>query len=331
MKTYKLAVVGATGMVGAQTLKVLEERNLPISEYIFYASSRSAGKKIIFMGNEHTIVELSEENIDSTINFALFAAGSDISQKYIPIFKEKGCIVIDKSSLFRMDEEVPLIVPEVNPEEISNHKGLIATPNCTTIPAVAVLKPLDSKYKIKRVIYSTYQAVSGAGGSAVADLKNGEQKIAPKNFPVPIYSNCIPQIDSFLDSGYTKEEMKTINETRKILKRPDLKVTATTVRVPVFNCHSESINVEFENDFEIEDIKNILSSSAGVVVQDDFSKGVYPTAFNVDGKDEVYVGRIRRDESIQYGLNIWVVSDNLRKGAATNAIQILEKLIENDL
>ncbi|MCL2383086.1 MAG: aspartate-semialdehyde dehydrogenase [Oscillospiraceae bacterium] len=329
MKNFKLAVVGATGMVGNQTLEVLEERKLPISEYVFYASSRSAGKKVTFMGKEHTIRELSKDNIDPSIDFALFAAGSDISKEYIPIFKENGSVIIDKSSLFRMDKDVPLVVPEVNPEEVLNHKGLIATPNCTTIPAVVVLKPLDDKYKIKRVIYSTYQAVSGAGVSAVEDLKNGEKEIAPKNFSVPIYSNCIPHIDSFLDTGYTKEEMKTINETRKILKRPDLKVTATTVRVPVFNCHSESINIEFENDFEIDDIRKLLENSPNVVVHDDISNNVYPTAFSVNGKDETYVGRIRRDESIPYGINLWVVSDNLRKGAATNAVQILEKLLEN--
>jgi len=289
MKKYKLAIIGATGMVGEQALKILEERKLPISEYIFYASARSAGKKLLFMNKEYTITELSEENIDPTITFALFAAGSDISKKYIPIFKENGTIVIDKSSLFRMDEDVPLIVPEVNPEEIKNHKNLIATPNCTTIPAVVVLKPLNDKYKLKRVVYSTYQSVSGVGVDGVEDLENGEKGIAPKKFPVPIYNNCIPHIDDFLDTGYTKEEMKTINETRKILDIPDLRVTATTVRIPVFNCHSESINIELENDFNIEDIRELLENSPGIIVQDDIANNVYPTPFNVDGKDETFV------------------------------------------
>ena len=315
-------------MVGRKSLEVLAERNLPVTEYVFFASARSAGKEIDFLGKKHTIVELSKENISNDFDYALFSAGSDISLEYIPIFKETGCVAIDKSSLFRMDENVPLVVPEVNPEEIFKNNGLIATPNCTTIPAVTVLKPLDNKYKIKRIVYSTYQAVSGAGVAGVEDLENGVKGLPPKKFVAPIFSNCIPHIDSFLDTGYTKEEMKTINETRKILKRPDLKITATTVRVPVLNCHSESINVEFENDFDIDELKEILKNAPGVIVQDDIKNNIYPMASTTDGKDEVFVGRIRRDDSIPYGINLWVVSDNIRKGAATNAIQILEKLIE---
>ncbi|MCL2342188.1 MAG: aspartate-semialdehyde dehydrogenase [Firmicutes bacterium] len=327
MRKYKLAVVGATGVVGKTCQKVLAEKKLPISEYVFFASSRSAGKEIDFLGKKYTIIELKKENIAKDFDFALFAAGSDVSKEYIPIFRGNGCICIDKSSLFRMDPEVPLVVPEVNPEEIAKNTGLIATPNCTTIPATVVLKPLDDKYRIKRIVYSTYQAVSGAGAAGVTDLENGAKGIAPTKFTSPIFSNCIPHIDSFVDTGYTKEEMKTINETRKILKKPDLKITATTVRVPVFNCHSESVNVEFENDFDLEELKQVLKNSPGIIVQDDPANSIYPMACNVDGHDEVFVGRIRRDDSVPYGVNLWIVSDNIRKGAATNAIQILEKII----
>ena len=294
MKDHKLAVVGATGMVGKTCLKVLQEKKLPISEYVFFASSRSAGKEIDFLGKKYTIIELKKENIAKDFDFALFAAGSHVSFEYIPMFRDNRCTVIDKSSLFRMEPDVPLVVPEVNPEEIAENKGLIATPNCTTIPAVVVLKPLDDKYKIKRIVYSTYQAVSGAGIAGATDLENGMKGIAPKKFTAPIFSNCIPHIDSFLDTGYTKEEMKTINETRKILKRPDLKITATTVRVPVFNCHSEAINVEFENDFDLDELRELLTNSPGIVVQDDPSNNIYPMACIVDGHDEVYVRKNKK-------------------------------------
>ena len=227
-----------------------------------------------------------------------------------------------------MDETVPLVVPEVNPEEIFNHNGIIANPNCSTIQAVVPLKPLDKKYKIKRIIYSTYQAVSGAGQKGVEDFENTMNGKPPSKFPYPIFNNCIPQIDVFLDNGYTKEEMKMINETRKILKRPELNVTATTVRVPVINSHSESINIEFENDFELNELIETLKNSEGIIVKDDITECIYPIATEATGHNEVFVGRIRRDYSVPYGINMWVVADNIRKGAATNAIQIVQKLIE---
>ena len=229
-----------------------------------------------------------------------------------------------------MDENVPLVVPEVNPNDVKCNKGIIANPNCSTIQAVVPLKPLDDKYKIKRIVYSTYQAVSGAGKSGVDDLENGLKRIKPKKFPHPIVNNCLPHIDVFEENGYTKEEIKMINETRKILGKPDLKITATTVRVPVLNSHSESINVEFENDFNLDELKMLLKNYPGIVLEDDPNKNIYPLAQNANGTDEVYVGRIRRDESVPYGINMWVVADNIRKGAATNAIQIVEKLIEMD-
>lgn len=268
------------------------------------------------------------------------------SKKYAPIAAEKGCIVVDNSSAFRMDKDVPLVVPEVNPEEIRNNHGIIANPNCSTIQAVVALKPLDDKYKIKRIVYSTYQAVSGAGRNGVLDLENGtkdyvqnsediDSTLNPNSnidyelhkFNYPIFSNCLPQIDVFLENGYTKEEEKMINETRKILKKPDLKITATTVRVPVFNSHSESVNIEFENSFDINELIETLSNAPGVIVQDNIEKCLYPLAINASGHDEVFVGRLRRDYSVENGINIWVVADNIRKGAASNAVQIVEKML----
>jgi len=341
VKRYKLAIVGATGLVGRTVLKVLEEMNLPISEYVLFASKNSSGKKINFMNQEYIVNELKEDSFDSGFDFAIFSAGGDTSKKYAPIAVSKGCIVVDNSSAFRIDKNVPLVVPEVNSEEILNNNGIIANPNCSTIQAVVALKPLDDKYRIKRIVYSTYQAVSGAGRNGVIDLENGIKNYCNyesyledyqntnyklTKFPHPIFSNCLPHIDVFLDDGYTKEEVKMINETKKILNRPNLKITATTVRVPVFNSHSEAINVEFENDFEIHDLINTLKNSEGVVVQDDVSNNIYPISINANGKNEVFVGRIRRDYSVPYGLNLWVVADNVRKGAATNAVQIVEKL-----
>lgn len=332
MKQYKFALVGATGVVGEMARKILEEKKLPISEYAFFASKKSAGKKIKFIDKEYEIQELTEKSFDEGFDFAIFSAGGEVSKKYAPIAAEKGCIVIDNSSSFRMDEEVPLVVPEVNPEEIKRNKGIIANPNCSTIQAVVALKPLDDKYKIKRIVYSTYQAVSGAGMNGLLDLeagitnyKKGEYKL--EKFPYPIFDNCLPHIDVFLENGYTKEEEKMINETRKILKRPDLKVTATTVRVPVTNSHSESINIEFENEFELKELIETLKNAEGIIVQNDHTKNEYPMPINVTGHDEVFVGRIRRDYSVENGVNIWVVADNIRKGAASNAIQILEKMI----
>ena len=330
-KTYKLAIVGATGLVGRTALKVLEEKNLPISEYVFFASSNSAGKEIIFQNKKYVVRELNEHSFDEGFDFAIFSAGSDTAKKYAPIASSHGCIVIDNSSAFRMDKNVPLVVPEVNPEEIKNNKGIIANPNCSTIQAVVPLKALDNKYGIKRIVYSTYQAVSGAGRCGLDDLENGAKGIAPKKFAHPIYNNCLPHIDVFLDNGYTKEEEKMINETRKILKKPDLKVTATCVRVPVANSHSESINVELENNFELTDVVDTLKEYPGIVLLDDTQNNVYPIATIANNHDEVYVGRIRRDESVENGLNLWVVADNIRKGAASNAVQIVEKLIEFDI
>lgn len=332
MKNIKFALVGATGVVGEKAREILEEKNLPISEYAFFASKKSAGKKIKFMEKEYEIRELTEESFDEGFDYAIFSAGGEVSKKYAPIASSKGCIVIDNSSAFRMNEDVPLVVPEVNPEEIKNNKGIIANPNCSTIQAVVALKPLDDKYKIKRIIYSTYQAVSGAGMNGLIDLdagiknyKKGEYEL--QKFPYPIFDNCLPHIDVFLENGYTKEEEKMINETKKILKRQDLRVTATTVRVPVTNSHSESINIEFENKFELEELIETLKKAEGVIVQNNQTKNEYPMPINATGHDEVFVGRIRRDNSVENGVNIWVVADNIRKGAASNAIQILEKLI----
>lgn len=322
-----IAIVGATGLVGQTVLQVLEEKNLTDFKYELLASKRSQGKKIRFMNKEYEVEELTKNTFDKKIDYAIFVAGSEISKEYARLAVQKGTIVIDNSSYFRMDEDVPLVVPEVNPEDIKKHRGIIANPNCSTIQAVVALKPLDDKYKIKRIVYSTYQAVSGAGSKGIKDLENTLKGLKNEKFPYPIANNCIPQIDSFTENGYTKEEMKMINETRKILNNPQMKITATTVRVPILNSHSESINVEFEKDFEIEELKTLLSNSPSIVLQDDISKEVYPLAVITTGKDEVYVGRIRRDDSVESGINMWVVADNIRKGAASNAVQILELLI----
>lgn len=329
MKHYKLAIVGATGVVGSTALKVLEEKKLPISEYVLFASCKSAGKKVKFMNKEYVIKELNENSFDEGFDFAIFSAGGETAKKYAPIAVSKGCIVVDNSSAFRMDPNVPLVVPEVNKEEIANNKGIIANPNCSTIQAVLPLRALDDKYKIKRIVYSTYQAVSGAGQKGLNDLENGRKGINKlEKFPYPIYNNCLPQIDVFTENGYTKEELKMINETRKILNNPDLKITATTVRVPVENSHSESINVEFEKDFELSELIETLKNFEGIIVKDDINSEIYPLATTATGHDDVFVGRIRRDFSIESGVNLWVVADNIRKGAASNAIQIVEKLIE---
>lgn len=330
MKTYKFALVGATGLVGRTAIKVLEEFNLPISEIAFFASERSAGSKIKFNGKDYTVRELVDSSFDEGFDFAIFSAGSDVAKHFAPIAASKGCIVVDNSSAFRMEDNIPLVVPEVNSEEIKNNHGIIANPNCSTIQAVVPLKVLDDKYKIKRIVYSTYQAVSGAGQKGVDDLQNGLKGESPKKFPYQIVNNCLPHIDVFLDNGYTKEEMKMVNETRKILKRPDLKITATAVRVPVINSHSESINVEFENDFDLNELVETLKNAEGIVVVDNPEKNSYPLATQASGHNEVFVGRIRRDESVPYGINFWDVADNIRKGAAANAVQIVKKLIEFD-
>ena len=329
MKKVNLAVVGATGLVGRTFLKVLKERNFPINNLYLMASKRSAGTTLEYDGKEYVVEELTEHSFDKPIDIALFSAGGSTSEKFAPIAASHGVIVVDNSAQWRQDPKVPLVVPECNPEDISWNSGIIANPNCSTIQAVAVLKPLDDKYKIKRVVYSTYQAVSGAGVAGWKDLEDGLKGEAPKKFPHPIAGNCLPHIDVFMDNGYTKEEMKMIWETRTILHDHDLKVTATTVRVPVFNIHSESINVEFENPVDVEEVKKILSEAPGVVVVDDPAHDSYPLALDAAGTDDVYVGRIRRDESVDNGINLWVVADNIRKGAATNAVQIAQILAES--
>lgn len=328
MEKYKIAVVGATGMVGRTFLKVLEEYKLPAESYTLFSSARSAGSTIKFMGEEYVAKELTESSFDEGFDIALFSAGGSTSEKFAPIAASHGCLVIDNSSAWRMDPEVPLVVPEVNPEDIKKHKGIIANPNCSTIQAVVALKPLHDKYGIKRIVYSTYQAVSGAGRAGWDDLESGIKGEKPKKFPYPIAGNCLPHIDVFLPNGYTKEEMKMVNETRKILGDDSLKITATTVRVPVFNSHSESINVEFNKPFELNELIEVLRNAPGIIVEDDVSNNIYPMPINATGHDETYVGRIRRDESVENGVNLWVVADNIRKGAASNAVQIAKKFIE---
>ncbi|WP_315120625.1 aspartate-semialdehyde dehydrogenase [uncultured Clostridium sp.] len=326
---YNVALVGCTGMVGRKFLEILEERNFPVNELYLFASARSAGKEMTFSGANYTVEELKEDNIkNKKIDFALFSAGGSISLEYAPIFARYGAVAIDNSSAWRMDPEVPLVVPEVNPEDAKKHKGIIANPNCSTIQAVVALKPLHDKYGIKRIVYSTYQAVSGAGASGYNDLVEGYKGEAPKKFPYPIAGNLLPHIDSFLDNGYTKEEIKMVNETRKILHDDSIKITATTVRVPVLNAHSESINIELNNSFELEDVFELYKNAEGIILEDDVNNLVYPMPLDASGKDGVYVGRIRRDFSLDNGLNLWVVADNIRKGAALNTIQIAECLIE---
>lgn len=327
MKSYVMAVVGATGMVGSKFLQVLEERKLPVSKYYLFASKKSAGKKVRFMGEEHTIIELTPENIKGKgIEIALFSAGGAVSKEFAPQFVDIGAVVIDNSSQWRMYDDVPLVVPEVNGEAALANKGIIANPNCSTIQAVVALKPLYDKYGIKRIVYSTYQAVSGAGVAGYNDLRDG----TTTKFPYPIRGNVIPHIDVFLPNGYTKEEEKMIKETRKILGDNTLKVTATTVRVPVFHGHSESINVEFLKPCTLEGIKEALASMENVVIVDDVANLKYPMPIDAEDHDEVYVGRIRLDDTVESGCNLWVVADNIRKGAATNAVQIAEYLITHD-
>ncbi|MGL5982629.1 MAG: aspartate-semialdehyde dehydrogenase, partial [Cetobacterium sp.] len=314
---YNVAIVGATGLVGGTFLKVLEERDLPINKLYLFASARSAGKEVVFKGKKLIIEELTESSFDREIDIALFSAGGDISKKFAPIASEKGVIVIDNSSAWRMDKNVPLVVPEVNPEEIFKNNGIIANPNCSTIQSVVPLKVIDDLYTIKRVVYSTYQAVSGSGIKGIEDLENGLKGEKPKNYPHPIVNNCLPHIDSFLENGYTKEEEKMINETRKILGKENLPITATCVRVPVVNGHSVSINIELEKEINIEELKAKFREKDGIILEDDIQNNIYPLATLATGRDEVFIGRLRKDFSIQNGLNLWVVADNIRKGAAT--------------
>lgn len=326
-----VAVVGATGMVGRQIINILEERNFPVNNIYFYSSKKSAGTQIKFKTEDITVEELNEDTVkNKSINIALFSAGGNTSLEFAPIFTKYGATVIDNSSAWRMNPEVPLVVPEVNPEDVLNHKGIIANPNCSTIQAMVALNPLKLKYGIKRIVYSTYQAVSGAGVQGYADLIDGYKGEEPKKFPYAITGNMLPHIDVFMDNGYTKEEMKMIDETKKILHNSELKITATTVRVPVTYGHSESINVELNSSFNIKDIFELFATANGIVLQDDVKNLVYPMPLYAAGKDPVFVGRIRRDFSIDNGLNLWVVADNIRKGAALNAVQIAELLIPNE-
>ena len=333
----KIAVVGATGMVGQVMLKVLEERNLPITELIPVASEKSVGKKITFKSKQYDIVSM-ETAISMKPEIAIFSAGGSTSLEYAPKFAEVGCTVIDNSSAWRMDPTKKLVVPEINAHVLTKEDKIIANPNCSTIQMVMVLNPLHLKYKVKRVIVSTYQSVSGTGKAAVdqlnAEIANavnpGSVKVSAV-YPYQIFKNALPQCDVFDADDYTKEELKLIKEPKKIMGDDSIKITATAVRIPVQGGHSESVNIEFENDFDLAEVKNILANTPGVVLQDDVENKVYPMCFYSEGKDEVFVGRIRRDLSQPNTLNCWIVADNLRKGAATNAVQIAEYLIANQL
>lgn len=332
---YRVGVVGATGAVGQELLKVLEERNFPVDELVPYASERSRGKKITFKGAEIEITVLDKESIKGCEVY-LFSAGAGTSKGYAPLAAGNG-IVIDNSSAFRMEPDVPLVVPEVNPDDVRWHKGIIANPNCSTIIMVVALKPLHDAFGLKRVIVSTYQSVSGTGMKAIEELdRQTRDYVYGKEpecvvYPYPIAFNLIPHIDVFYDSGYTKEEMKMVLETRKIMHLEDLKVTATCVRVPTFRCHSEAVTVETEKPVTVERAREALENASGVKVMDDFSKNIYPTPRELAGTDEVYVGRIRDALVFENGLSMWVVADQLRKGAALNAVQIAELLIEKRL
>lgn len=323
----KLAVVGATGLVGSEMLKVLEERRFPFDELIPVASERSAGSKIHFMGKEYSVVTPAAA-VAMKPHLALFSAGGSTSLEWAPKFAEAGTTVIDNSSAWRMDPTKKLVVPEVNGHVLEATDRIIANPNCSTIQMVMVLKPLHEKFKIRRVVVSTYQSVTGTGVKAVRQLNNEREGISGEMaYKYPIDKNVIPQIDVFTDNGYTKEEMKMVNETKKILEDPSVQVTATCVRIPVMGGHSESVNIEFDQDFELSEVRSLLSAMPGVVLQDDPANAIYPMPLWSHGKDEVFVGRIRRDESRERCLNLWIVSDNLRKGAATNAVQIAEYLL----
>ena len=327
----KVAVVGATGMVGTVMLKVLEERNLPITELIPVASARSAGKKLIYKGKEYTVVTL-EDALKMIPDIALFSAGGDTSLEWAPKFAAVGTTVIDNSSAWRMDPTKKLVVPEINGDVLTKDDKIIANPNCSTIQLVAALSPLHLKYKMKRVVISTYQSVSGSGVKAVQQLNNEEAGIEGEMaYPYKISRNAIPHCDVFLENGYTKEEMKLVKEPKKILRDDSFSVTATAVRIPTAGGHSEAVNVQFENDFDLTEIRQILAKTPGIIVQDDLANNIYPMAVNAHNKDEVFVGRIRRDESQENTLNLWIVADNLRKGAATNTVQIAEYLVENNL
>lgn len=327
----KVAVVGATGMVGQVMLKILEERGFPVTELIPVATERSIGKEITFLGKSYKVISMADA-VAKKPQLALFSAGGNTSLEWAPKFAEAGATVIDNSSAWRMDPDKKLVVPEINASELTANDKIIANPNCSTIQMVLALNPLHKKYKIKRIVVSTYQSVSGTGKKAVDQMMNERKGIQGEMaYAYPIDMNVLPQIDVFLENGYTKEEMKMLNETKKIMGDDSIRLTATAVRVPVKGGHSESVNVEFANDFSLEDVRSILSSTPGVVVLDDLAKKEYPMPLYAEGKDDVFVGRIRRDESQDRTLNMWIVSDNLRKGAATNAIQIGEYLVSKGM
>jgi aspartate-semialdehyde dehydrogenase len=338
MKEYTVAVAGATGAVGNEMIATLEQRKFPVKKLKLLASSRSVGKTMTFRGEEIEVEELTENSFKG-VDIGLFSPGGSVSLKFAPIAAASGCVVIDNTSAFRMEKDIPLIVPEVNEHAIKDYKkrGIIANPNCSTIQMVVVLKPLHDVAKIKRVVVSTYQAVSGTGKKAIHELEQqvlaiyGNKEMEINVYPYQIAFNCLPQIDSFIENGYTKEEMKMVNETKKIMEDDNIAVTATTVRVPVFYGHSESVNIEFEKAITPDEAREILRKAPGVVVVDDPSKKLYPLAINAAGKDDTFVGRIRTDESIAHGLNMWIVADNIRKGAALNAVQIAEVLIKKYL
>lgn len=327
----KVAVVGATGMVGEVMLKVLAERNFPISELIPVASEKSVGKEIEFKGKKFKVVSL-ETAVSMKPQIALFSAGGDTSKEWAPKFAEAGVTVIDNSSAWRMDPTKKLVVPEINASELTKEDKIIANPNCSTIQMVLALNPLHKKYNIERVVVSTYQSVTGTGVKAVRQLENEYAGIEGEMaYKYPIHRNAIPQIDVFEENGYTKEEMKMTRETKKIMGDDSIKVTATTVRIPTVGGHSESVNIEFSNDFDVKEVRSILENTAGITVQDDINAFEYPMPLYAEGKDDVFVGRIRRDETQDNTLNMWIVADNLRKGAATNAVQIAEYLVANGL
>ena len=328
----RIAVVGATGLVGTIMLKVLEERNFPVTELIPVATERSVGKAVSFRGKSYKVVSM-QDAIAMKPQIALFSAGGNTSLEWAPEFVKAGTTVIDNSSAWRMDPGKKLIVPEINAKELTAADKIIANPNCSTIQMVMALAPLHAKYKIKRIVVSTYQSVTGTGAKALRQLEEESTGLQSGDmaYHYQIHKNVIPHCDVFLDNGYTKEEMKLVNETRKILGDPSILVTATAVRVPVKGGHSEAVNVEFEKEFELEDVKEILGSAPGVVLYDNLAKNVYPMPLFAEGKDDVFVGRVRRDESQPKTLNMWIVADNLRKGAATNAVQIAENLAERNL
>jgi aspartate-semialdehyde dehydrogenase len=327
----KIAVVGATGLVGTKMLEVLAERNFAVTELIPVASEKSVGKELSYKGKNYKVVSM-QTAIDMKPDLALFSAGGSTSLEWAPKFAEAGITVIDNSSAWRMDVTKKLVVPEINAHELKTTDKIIANPNCSTIQLVVALNPLHKKYKVKRVVVSTYQSVTGTGVKAVEQLMNERAGIQGEMaYKYKIDLNVIPQIDVFTDNGYTKEEMKMVNETKKIMGDDSIKLTATTVRIPVMGGHSESVNIEFENEFEIKDVFEIMKNTKGIVLQDDVDNQIYPMPMNAHDKDEVFVGRIRRDETQPKTLNMWIVSDNLRKGAATNAVQIAEYLVENKL